>query len=570
MLKTKETKFIIVLYLLLLSPLSICTAFGDTAETTPPPAVVESHHGAGDKLTALESITRTVEILRKDIEKQQKSLQIAETADQKSRIISEINKLSERLGALERDYEDIATGIDLDLFTTPARKGFDWQEEIDELLGPIIQEMKSITARPRAIEKLRSEIAYYEKRLPLAQEAEENVRRLAAEAGEGKPREELKELHRKWGNLAERLASQLAVTKYQFNEKLGEKRSFLESAQEIAKIFFKSRGKNLLLALLAFFTAFMLLRAFHSVVVRISPLHKAEKRSYFVRFADLLYHLFTFIGAVTAMLAVLYVAGDWVLLGIALLFLFGVAWAARMGLPRFWEQCKLLLNLGTVREMERVVYNGIPWRVDSLRLYTTLVNPELKGGMIRLPIRELMDLHSRPYEHDEPWFPSKEKEWVILTDGTIGKVATQTPEMVQLVLKGGSRKTYTTKAFLNLSPDNISTDFRICSTFGIDYRHQAISTREVPDKLKESLLEGLTSAGHGDNIINLDVEFKEAGSSSLDVEVLADFSGRAAKDYDILARAIQRIAVDACNRYGWIIPFTQITLHTGESRRQET
>jgi hypothetical protein len=58
------------------------------------------------------------------------------------------------------------------------------------------------------------------------------------------------------------------------------------------------------------------------------------------------------------------------------------------------------------------------------------------------------------------------------------------------------------------------------------------------------------------------VEFKEAEASSLDCEILADFSGRVAGDYLHLKRAIQRICVEASQTHGWTIPFTQVTLHT--------
>jgi len=74
----------------------------------------------------------------------------------------------------------------------------------------------------------------------------------------------------------------------------------------------------------------------------------------------------------------------------------------------------------------------------------------------------------------------------------------------------------------------------------------------------------LTRDGYGRDIMNLVVEFKEAGASSLDFEIIADFSGKVAQYYNVLDRAIQRIAVDACNEYGWVIPFTQLTLHTAK------
>ena len=171
-------------------------------------------------------------------------------------------------------------------------------------------------------------------------------------------------------------------------------------------------------------------------------------------------------------------------------------------------------------------------------------------------------MNSRPYHSDELWFPCKENDWVILEDGTYGRVVTQTADVVRLVLLGGSHKTYLAEEFLRQNPANISTNFRLRVTFGIDYRHQKISTQEIPEKLEEMLKAELAKDGYDRDIIQLAVEFKEAGASSLDFEILADFSGKAAQYYNVLARAIQRIAVDACNKYNWVIPFTQLTLHT--------
>jgi hypothetical protein len=57
------------------------------------------------------------------------------------------------------------------------------------------------------------------------------------------------------------------------------------------------------------------------------------------------------------------------------------------------------------------------------------------------------------------------------------------------------------------------------------------------------------------------VEFKEAGNSSLDLLVLADFKGELADIYTRLERAIQRWCVDAATVYNWEIPFPQLTFH---------
>lgn len=537
--------------------------------STPDAAADKSGGEEPSTIVTLKSIIDSIEALRDQFKGKEKELQAAQTQSQKIKVMDEMNALNERIVSSEKNFEEIATGVDLEAFTARPKQRFDWSEEIQDLLGPIIQELKSVTASPREIEKLRSEIDYYEKRIPLVKNSLDNIKKLIDETKDRKTKDQLKNLKNSWLDKEQQIANQLKVTKYQLAEKIKEKKSFWESIQNIQRIFFKSRGRNFVLSLLAFVVIFLMFRLFHRYVFRASRIHRKLRSSFYMRLAEVSYQILTFACSIGTSLLVLYISGDWVLLGLAMIFLFGLAWAARQATPRFYEQGKILLNLGTVKENERVVYRGLPWKVVSLNIYTMLVNPELTGGMIRLPMRELVELNSRPYHPNEPWFPCKENDWIILADGTRGKVITQTPELVQLIIIGGSRKTYPTEEFLKQNPINLSTNFRLDVTFGIDYQHQAISTTEIPEKLNKMLLDELSDMGYGDSVYSLKVEFKEAGASSLDVAILADFSGRVAKDYEVLNRAIQRISVDACNKFGWVIPFTQLTLHTANSPLKE-
>ncbi|MDI1313623.1 MAG: hypothetical protein PSV43_15760, partial [Prosthecobacter sp.] len=196
----------------------------------------------------------------------------------------------------------------------------------------------------------------------------------------------------------------------------------------------------------------------------------------------------------------------------------------------------------------------------TVGVFSELRNPALDGGHIRLPLRELTVLVSRPDEA-EVWFPCAVDEWVCLSDGTHGKVVTQTPDWVQLVLLGGSRRTYPTQTFLQLCPENLTKSFRVRSVFGIDYRHQSISTTEVPQKLKAYMERELRSLIGAEYFKNVDVELSEADRSALNYTVLADFSGEVAQRHSFLTRAIQRLCVEACNENAWKIPFNQLTLH---------
>lgn len=513
-------------------------------------------------LPTLKGTIEIIEELEDEIRSKKTELKQAATQDLKIEIKEEINKLYERLDPLKLNFEEIATGINLESFEEQPQKHFDWKDELQTLLGPLIKELKNITEEPREIERLRSEVSHYEKKLALTKSAKQNIHKLINQTQEDKLENQLTELEKIWLNREQNISNQLLISQYQLSDKLKDRKSILESGQNIVRIFFKSRGKNFIFAALAFIFVFFILRIIHRYVYKASPVLRSVKRPYYIRILDIMYHVLTVVGATAAMLVVLYTSGDWVLLGLAFILIVGVAWTAKNTLPRFWEQSKLLLNLGSVRENERVIYNGIPWRVVSLNIYTYLVNPELKGGVIRFPLKELAEFKSRPFHHDEPWFPCRENEFVILADGTFGKVALQTPEIVQLELPAGCLKTYATEEFVKQNPKNISKGFRINVTFGIDYKYQEVCTTEIPSILQKTLYEGLINGGYEDTITHFKVEFKEAGDSSLDYEIMADFSGKVAKDYFLLIRTLQRLCIDTCNKYGWEIPFNQITVHT--------
>jgi hypothetical protein len=105
----------------------------------------------------------------------------------------------------------------------------------------------------------------------------------------------------------------------------------------------------------------------------------------------------------------------------------------------------------------------------------------------------------------------------------------------------------------------------VFATFGIDYQHQDLVTQEIPEKLKAFLEEELAKEECGKDLITLLVQFKEAGPSSLDLLIFTSWPGQYATSYFAMTRMLQRIAVDACNKYGWVIPFTQITVHQAPS-----
>ena len=64
---------------------------------------------------------------------------------------------------------------------------------------------------------------------------------------------------------------------------------------------------------------------------------------------------------------------------------------------------------------------------------------------------------------------------------------------------------------------------------------------------------------------SIKVEFTTAGASSLDYQIIADFDGSLASRYQVINRRIQRLCVETCNAEGWVIPFTQVTVHQADA-----
>ncbi|MES9929873.1 MAG: mechanosensitive ion channel family protein, partial [Candidatus Thiodiazotropha sp. 6PDIVS] len=219
-----------------------------------------------------------------------------------------------------------------------------------------------------------------------------------------------------------------------------------------------------------------------------------------------------------------------------------------------------------VREGERIEMEGIPWLVEQINVYSSLSNPTA-GIRQRVPIDSLVGLKSRPGQVGEPWFPCMKDDWVILSSGIRGKVTGISHEMVRLIERGGAQVTYQMADFLSASPRNLSKNFRLKEVIGISYSLQKQSTSEIPVILEKHIKKSVEDEGFGEHLLNLRVEFATANSSSLDLVVIADFSGELGDLYNRLRRAIQRWCVEACSENGWEIPFPQVAL-SGSLDRQ--
>ena len=428
------------------------------------------------------------------------------------------------------------------------------------MFEPIVVELQRLTERPRKIERLRTEQAFYQQQFNAANAALKKIEDYKGKAPSVDLQGAFKELESSWRKRHDGIKSRLTVINLQLDELLSSDRLVDQKTSDTLKNLLSGSLVNLLIALLAASLTYGLLRLINKIYLRFIT-RSGRRRPFLARVAHLSFILLSVILALLAAIAVLYVRGDRILMGLFFIALIGAALTLQRTLPAFMKEARVLLNIGPVREGQRLFYNGLPWRVQAINMYSTLDNPQLSGGKLMLPLKVLTELHSRPYDESEPWFPTRENDYVLLNDQTYGRVVLQTPEMVKLQVLG-SEKTYPVDAFLSSNPQNLSQhSFAVVFRFGIDYRHQALVTGEIKQKLESYLTTHLKESKLSEHLKELYVEFDEAAASSLNYFIYASFSGEAADSYFRIRRTLQSLAVDACNTNGWVIPFTQMTVH---------
>ena len=471
-------------------------------------------------------------------------------------------RLQEVRAAIEeqrRQFDGFAVDIDLSPFSPQKESKFDWQEQIGKLLEPILAEFENATAESRIIGQLRAQLADVRKRRDLAGQAVSNLDTLLTQPASPELQTRLHNRQEAWKRIYEEANNEFSALDIQLQSRLAARESVLDQTTAYAKNFFKTRGLNLLLGVVAFCAVFFGFRLGEHVVRKLR--RRGAEKHLSSRLTTLLFHVFSVLGGLAAMMLVFNMAGDWFLLGIVIIFLVGVGWASINTLPQQVETIKLMLNIGAVREGEYLVYDGTPYRVDALGFSAHLNNPRLDGGTRLLPVKYLVGMTSRPVGPSEAWFPCEAGDWVELADGRIGIVISQTPAAVELLAPGGEKTMFPTPAFLGLQPKNLMGGFRVVSTFGLDYRHQAEATTGIPSTMRDNLRTALPETVGPENIADIQVFLSRAGESALEYTIWIDLKGAAAPQSVRVPGAVQQILVELGNANGWTIPFTQIRIH---------
>ncbi len=474
---------------------------------------------------------------------------------------SDLQKINIEITDLRHSFEQIAVGsVDLDLFNNES-SSFDIQTEMTQVLMPIIRNLHSLTEKPRKLEAQRIIIETTNTQLTAASEALSSIEQSIAASNDEPTIKSLQALQATWANRDQELQRKLDVARVQLANLQTSDGNIWDNFKAGVVGFITGRGLTILLAIASAFAVRFLAKLLSKIILTRTRSEEAKRYRTRQRLVKYVFNILTGLFMMIAVIVVFYVRGDVLLLGLAFLFVAAAALGLRHTVPRFLSEAKLLLNFGAVRENERVVYNGLPFQVVSLNVYSVLQNPELTG-IIRLPLSSMLEMISRPTVQ-ELWFPASRGDFILLTDGKILEVTELTTELIHLQNLSGTKTTIPAADFYNMTFDNLSRGkvFAITSQFGVDYSHQAISNNHIPNTLQKSITAALAKTSFAEHVVSVAVELTEAGSSSLDYWVCVTLSSAAARSYYKVTRIVQQTCVDTCTNEKWDIPFPQLTIH---------
>lgn len=529
----------------------------DVSEAVVPAAAASADPELVSSLQTIQSLIQANLDAQQELRNEFKSAD----ASSLSGVQQQLDELGTDLKQLRKSLEQAAIGsVDTSVFNE-TDTSFDWQVELSQILLPIVDNLKALTEKPRRISSLLSSVERLSKQREVIETAMGNIDEELAAIEEPDLKASLGAIRKSWKRRLTENEQNTKLAKLQLSELQNSDTKWWQSAQIAIVEFAKGRGLTLFLAFCFAVVVWHGLKfLFNLFLTKKSFADQQEFRTR-KRLAQYVFRAVSFIIVLIVVVAVFYVRGDVLLMGLAIIGVVGLALGLRQAVPRFYREARLLLDLGSIRENERVMYNGLPWQVVSLNVHSVLRNPELTG-IVRLPLDQMGALVSRP-AGKEPWFPASKNDYILLENGLFRQVVRLTPEVVELQSGGGTITSVPANEFYHWTFENMSRgeSYAIPAVFGIDYQMQDISLSKVAPRFREAVEHAIKHSDYGQWLKQVQVEFKSAGSSSLDFWIYVTMQSTAATGMFKIERMIQQACVKVCSEEGWGIPFPHVTVH---------
>ncbi|MFK7852523.1 MAG: hypothetical protein AB8B79_00360 [Granulosicoccus sp.] len=555
--------FVLLLLIALLASDLVLAQSTSTADDPAEATNTASNNQAADATQTIERLEYIQDVLSQKLKERTQLGERIELANEqdKNDLRRQADELTNDIQQLRTTLESIAIGgVDTSLFVTREEEPEgDWREDVALIAQPVIDSLKELTEKPRRLKELNDLIALRQLEMDTANEALTNLAPELEQSTSADLDKTLQRFVKTWEGRRDDARSAIDIAQFQIADLQGDK-SIPQTIVEALIGFVKGRGLTIVLAVLAglavwFGVRFMLRGYRASLLDKTTP----EGRTRY-RLAAYSVHALTFVLILIAIFVVFYERGDVLLLGLLILLIIGLALGVRNLLPRYVSEARLLLNIGAMREAERIVYRDLPWRVESINMYTVLKNPELHG-VLRIPLAEFHGVSSRPTGKDS-WFPTSKGDIVLVDNETLLEVIDQNPDTVELRHRGGQIISVPTSEFYKKAMTNLSRggSFGVINKFGVGYELKEKSHDAVPKALRDRVRQALQSSDLSDFVKDVLVEFSEVSPSSLDYWIFVTMDSKAAKSYLHIQRLVQSACVEICTEEQWPIPYPHLSV----------
>ncbi len=175
-----------------LLPLSQAEQFSES-----PPALEIS-----EKQAILRAILSSIDQLEQEVRVKQEELRSPRAEGRREELIQEIKEIGNKLGELRRNFNEIASGVDPAIFSASEEVEINWTKELKELLRPVINELRRLSARPREIDQLRTKIARYREQRLQVEKGLNNIQELAKQTSDPELVSHLLQLQEEWQDVS--------------------------------------------------------------------------------------------------------------------------------------------------------------------------------------------------------------------------------------------------------------------------------------------------------------------------------------------------------------------------------
>jgi hypothetical protein len=157
----------------------------------------DSSSNKPSRLNTLVTLQEVRKNLTEEIKLKASELKASLTDSDKTLISFELDQLSNDLADIDKNFEQISTGLNSELNNDKPKQKFDLKNDLGALIQPIVKEMKHATSGIRQKTQLRDELAFYEEKVLHAGAAVENLEKLIRQAKTDKKKvhKSLKKLH---------------------------------------------------------------------------------------------------------------------------------------------------------------------------------------------------------------------------------------------------------------------------------------------------------------------------------------------------------------------------------------